>query len=115
MILVGVLFRNMSFHYIPTRGVGCAWWAESTDITGFLDSALRTIEHVILLPDVIIMDDAAGFYGTGAAVTKDSKYPEIKPASIPTAVPTINSLVDINLFCDLISCILFSSIVSINS
>ena len=27
------------FHYIPTRGVGCVWWAESLDITGFLDSA----------------------------------------------------------------------------
>nr|QNO44164.1 hypothetical protein JBGFHJDC_00001 [Methanosarcinales archaeon ANME-2c ERB4]QNO46540.1 hypothetical protein CODBBMEJ_00001 [Methanosarcinales archaeon ANME-2c ERB4] len=32
------------FHYIPTRGVGCAWWAESMDITGFLDSAVTTTE-----------------------------------------------------------------------
>ena len=82
---------------------------------GILDRSLRTFEQIILLPDVIIMDDAARFYGAGDAVTKDSKYPEIKPASIPTAIPTMNSLVDINLFCDLISCILLSSIVSINS
>ena len=51
------------------------------------------------------------FYEAGDAVNKCSKYPEIKPASIPT----MNSLVETNLFGDLISYILFSSIVSINS
>jgi hypothetical protein len=34
------------FHHLQTRGVGWAWWAESTDITGFLDSAVP--QHAIV-------------------------------------------------------------------
>jgi len=31
----------LDVHYMQTRGVGWAWWVESVDITGFLDSAPR--------------------------------------------------------------------------
>ena len=51
------------------------------------------------------------FYGAGDAVNKCSKYLEIKPEGIPP----MNYLVETNLFSDLISYFLFSSIVSINS
>ena len=37
----GVDSLVMYFHYMQTMGVGWAWWAESTDITGFFDSALH--------------------------------------------------------------------------
>ena len=41
----------MDVHYIPTRGVGWMWWAESMDITRFFDIAPPAIE--ISVPDRI--------------------------------------------------------------
>ena len=32
-------------NYIQKGGIGWAWWAESLDITGFLDSATKTIRN----------------------------------------------------------------------
>jgi hypothetical protein len=35
-------------NYIQKRGIGWAWWVESLDITGFLDSAGQTFPRSIM-------------------------------------------------------------------
>ena len=46
MILVGGVV-SQQVYYIQTRGVVWVWWAESTDITGFLDSAQEVLSRAV--------------------------------------------------------------------